>query len=404
MCGRTGLPFSVLYCGTCGGFWEQTSKQPSKSDQRATGKSRGKQDTSKPPNSARTPRGQRDRTKENSKDKQKEDFPQLVLPCQPPPPPKKTEEEKEEQKADTNMSHVAPVLTPPPGNFGGPQIFAMSNSGSASTTPKSLRAVEQVMQQTKDFNKETKDSEGSEMAHLAQHLQQLVLNGELTLPDRLQHTVMQLKDIEQPKEPSMFSLENQRRKWQKKLQQHQENLQATHAAWSKFIAEVTRHIATKEEQFHAIRLKSEQGITEAHMKLGEIAQSMQEQIPKESDVKIKSPEETNHAEPLQMLKEQLQHAQEQLLINSRQVDQGDKVIEAPKLTPSPAQPVTHIHDVESDGAVSVHSQDDDMAPWEEVRPRSRSRQENADSKSKRRQKNRNQHPHSTKPSHPGKKK
>lgn len=384
--------------------------QPSKQSNKHAPKSRGKQDSSQPPKAKTTPRGQRDKRQAKPHGNYEEDFPQLKLPVQhsSPKPKEETMEKKEEISTATSPQLVAP----PPGNFQGPQIFPMGTTASATATPKSLKAVEKPLTSSKETSKE-KEQEGSDVGQLATHLQQMMLSGEISLPSNLQQAVMQLqeRETEQPREPSMFSLENQRRKWQKRLTQHQETLSATHAAWTKFIAEVTQHIANKETQYYAIKLKAEQGIEEATTKLGEVAQAMQEQIPKEGETKM-SPDlsEQDNSAQMKQLQSQLHRAQELAVEASAQLVPQGNPSEPQEAVTLPVTLRTPVVELDQDSPVSIQSQvDDDMHPWEEVRHRSRSRQESANKedaepKSKQKRRPRTPHPHPNRPHHPGKKK
>lgn len=354
MCGRSGMPNTILYCGTCGGYWEQTCKRPQKQ-----GPIKGNQEGSSRPKSRR-PRGSQEKPSGKMLNSE-EEFPHLVLPHKPPATNKKPEDEKIDSKvASATTYRSTPVpQTPPPGDLGSPQVFVMGSGLSATPTPRSLKAVEQPVEK-----EQVKETDGNEVGALAVHLQQMMLSGSLQLPEHLQSTVQQLSEPGQPKTANMFSLENQRRKWQKRLTQHQKDLAHSQEAWQKFLSEVTAHLAAKEEQFLTIKQQAEQGIEEAQSKINEIAQAMKDHIPKE----LESPEVPQPDPALQETASKLKDQLHQL-----QQAGTPPAPPAPTIQPEAAQ-VPAVDLVMSDGdAVSVPSGDE--KGWEEVRHRSRSRTE-----------------------------
>lgn len=313
-----------------------------------------------------------------------QDFPQLMLPPQPAKTPKMSEEDNGEAKG-TSL-HPAKIASggvpvpPPPGNFGTAQQFRMGDTASSAPTPKSLKAVEQEVSFPKDSQKDSKDMENTEVGQLACHLEQMILSGSLQLPEHLQSAVQNLKDTEQPKSASMFSLENQRRKWQKKLQQNQEKLTFSQNAWATFFSDVTKHVAQKEEQYLAIRASSEQAIAEAQAKLQEIAQSMQDQIPKDSCIKGLT---SGNADPCVHLTQRLKDSVATLQHEAHKIASDASVLpispEAPAPSAATGPSPNDAVEVTSDTPVSVTSDQEDGPAWEPVvRPRSRSRQEQAE--------------------------
>lgn len=253
-------------------------------------------------------------------------------------------------------------LTPPPGNHGTPQQFMMGTPASMVTTPTSLKAVELPLPQRKDGVQETKEAEVSDVSALAAHLNHLMIQGTLNLPDHLQSTLQTLVETEPPKVTSMYVLENQRRKWQKRLTQNQEKLVRSQEAWQKFIADVTKHLAAKEEQFRSIVTQTEKEITEATTKLQEIAQAMKEHITQEPRTpQIEPPLPAVATQSAVQLKETLTSLQqEQAAVVQPLSTQNEEV---------------RSHDIEinsQDGDhISVGSEDE--APWQTQKNRGRSR-------------------------------
>lgn len=318
-----------------------------------------------------------------------DDFPKLMLPL--PPPVKKAEDAAEGNKEPASSVAVTPhlPLPPPPGNLGTPMHVQMGNATPGAPTPKSLKAVEQVLPTPKETQKDSKDTECTDIGQLANHLQQMLIAGDLKLPDSLQQTVLSLQDQEPPKSTNMFALENQRRKWQKKLQQNQEKLETSNKAWNSFLSDVARHLAMKEEQYRSIKTNAEQAIQEAQMKLQEITAAMQEQIPKESKNQgIPTVDEAATAMKAHQLRQQLENLQ-----STAESPSPEKLPAVVDHAPSSQVPQTveEVEDVEilseETGPVHVQSDgEDDGNGFQPVRHnRSRSRQDgNSTTKAKRR--------------------
>lgn len=245
----------------------------------------------------------------------------------------------------------------------------MGTAASAATTPRSLKAVEQPQKMVKEQPKDTKETEGTEVGQLASHLQDLLLSGNLQLPDHLQQTVRQLQEVDQPRQSSMFTLENQRRKWQKKLASHQEKLTTSREAWQKFLNEVTRHLANKEEQYKSITQQAMIDIQEAQDKLAEIAQAMKQQIPNEIEsTPMPSQEDPRTTEAALTLKTNLDHLQ-------RDAQAASPPPQSETAKPPPHKDVMEIGS-ENEEAVSVQDSEEDQGEWKVQRNhRSRSRQE-----------------------------